>query len=423
MLQQIDPEKGMRQRHAARGGLFQELAFLEPICSRNSTPPSITRPAAKSASSRAGADSSSGITRRSSAFARERKPMPAPSVHASMLSRVPAGTSAMSCLFLISYCTHSARSASSSFFAFRASSTRSTRPLPPPFRSAVVRSSRWRRRRPSGRHPSSKPSDNAASPSAAFLRRPVPEIFIACHPSSSAIRARSPRSVVPSEPRGPARRMRQPGAPSPSQIPSRKSSLTDAPSLRKAGRRAAVASSGTGPVFTMTHPSFGSRCPEPAEFSRHGRKSPAAQSLQGMERVKQDQPGKPRRHHADACTILGQMGQKNGICRSVHSRKGSARPQTESALPHPDLQAPGLHVRNLAQSILSACSVCRPISPDSMASGKPVLGMMQIPYLRLLPRFIETKDMLHIYTDRHCQPMLCFDICACPSPVMISCSE
>ncbi len=86
----------MRQRHAARGGLFQELAFLEPICSRDSTPPSITRPAAKSASSRAGADSSSGITRRSSAFARERKPMPAPSVHASMLSRVPAGTRAMS---------------------------------------------------------------------------------------------------------------------------------------------------------------------------------------------------------------------------------------------------------------------------------------------------------------------------------------
>lgn len=120
----------MRQRHAARGGLFQELAFLEPICSRNSTPPSITRPAAKSASSRAGADSSSGITRRSSAFARERKPMPAPSVHASMLSRVPAGTRAMSCLFPISYCIHSARSASSSFFAFRASSTRSTRPCP-----------------------------------------------------------------------------------------------------------------------------------------------------------------------------------------------------------------------------------------------------------------------------------------------------
>lgn len=59
----------------------------------------------------------------------------------------------------------------------------------------------------------------------------------------------------------------------------------------------------------MAHPSFGSRCPEPAEFSRHGRKSPAAQSLQGMERVKQDQPGKPRRHHADACTILGHVGQ------------------------------------------------------------------------------------------------------------------
>lgn len=99
------------------------------------------------------------------------------------------------------------------------------------------------------------------------------------------------------------------------------------------------------------------------------------------------------------------------------------RSQTGSALPHPDLQAPGLHVRNLAQSILFACSVCRPISPDGMASGKPVLDMVQIPYLCLLPRFIETKDMLHIYTDRHCQPMLCFDICACPSPVMISCSE
>lgn len=99
------------------------------------------------------------------------------------------------------------------------------------------------------------------------------------------------------------------------------------------------------------------------------------------------------------------------------------RSQTESALPHPDLQAPVLHVRNFAQNILSACSVCRPISPDSMASGKPVLGMVQIPSLCLLPRFIETKDMLHIYTDRHCQPMLRFDICACPSPVMISCSE
>ncbi len=202
MLQQIDPEKGMRQRHAARGGLFQELAFLEPICSRNSTPPSITRPAAKSASSRAGADSSSGITRRSSAFARERKPMPAPPVHASMLSRVPAGTRAMSCLFLISHGTHSARSASSSFFAFCASSTRSTRPLPPPFRSAVVRSSRWRRRRPSGRHPSSKPSDNAASPSTASLRRPVPEIFIACHPSSSCNPCQIPQK------RGPARAKR-----------------------------------------------------------------------------------------------------------------------------------------------------------------------------------------------------------------------
>lgn len=202
------------------------------------------------------------------------------------------------------------------------------------------------------RQASSKPSDNAASPSTASLRRPVPEIFIACHPSSSAIRARSPRSVVLPEPRGPTRRMRRPGAPGPSQIPSRMSSLTDALSLWKAVRRASVASSGTGPVFTMAHPSFGSRCPESAEFSRHGRKSPAAQSLQGMERVKQNQPGKPRRHHADACTILGHVGQAkmayagqfahgkalqipDGIC-SPPSRSAGARPSCAQFRPkHP----------------------------------------------------------------------------------------
>ena len=126
--------------------------------------------------------------------------------------------------------------------------------------------------------------------------------------------------------------MRRPGAPGPSQIPSRKSSPTDALSVWKAGRRAAVASSGTGPVFTMAHPSFGSRCPEPAEFSRHGRKSPAAQSLQGMERVKQDQPGKPRRHHADACTILGQMGQKKRHMQVSSLTERLCRPQTGSAL-------------------------------------------------------------------------------------------
>ena len=224
--------------------------------------------------------------------------------------------------------------------------------LPPPFRSAVVRSSRWRGRRPSGGHPSSKPSDNATSPSAASLRRPVPEILIACHPSSSAIRARSPRSVVLPEPRGPARHMRRPGAPDPSQIPSRKPSPTDALSLWKAGRRASVASSGTGPVFTMAHPSFGSRCPESAEFSRHRRKSPTAQSLQGIERVKQDQPGKLRRHHADACAILGHVGQtqmayagqfthgkalqiSDGIC-SPPSRSAGARPScTQSHPKHP----------------------------------------------------------------------------------------
>ena len=84
----------------------------------------------------------------------------------------------------------------------------------------------------------SKPSDNAASPSTASPRRPVPEIFIACHPSSSAIHARSPRSVVLPEPRGPARRMRRPGAPGPSQIPSRKPSLTDALSVE--GRKTSI---------------------------------------------------------------------------------------------------------------------------------------------------------------------------------------
>ena len=76
----------------------------------------------------------------------------------------------------------------------------------------------------------SKPSDNAASPSTASLRRPVPEIFIACHPSSSAIRARFPRSVVLPEPRGPARRMRRPGAPGPSRF-HRGSRLLRTPSL------------------------------------------------------------------------------------------------------------------------------------------------------------------------------------------------
>ena len=143
-----------------------------------------------------------------------------------------------------------------------------------------------------------------------------------------------------------------------------------------------------------------------------------------MERLKQDQPEKPRRHHADACTILGHVGKtKRAYAGQFAHGEALQIPDGICSLPHPDLQASDLHVRNLAQSILSACSVCRPISPDGTASGKPVLGMVQIPCLRLLPRFIETKDMLHIYTDRHSQPMLRFDICACPSPVMISCSE
>jgi hypothetical protein len=85
-------------------------------------------------------------------------------------------------------------------------------------------------------------------------------------------------------------------------------------------------------VFTMAHPSFGSRCPESAESSRHGRKSPTAQSLQGMERVKQDQPGKPRRHHADACTILGHVGQKRRHMQVSSLTERLCRSQTGSAL-------------------------------------------------------------------------------------------
>ncbi len=127
--------------------------------------------------------------------------------------------------------------------------------------------------------------------------------------------------------------MRRPGAPGPSQIPSRKPSLADALSLWKAGRRASVASSGTGPVFTMAHPSFGSRCPESAEFSRHRRKSPTAQSLQGMERVRQDQPEKPRRHHADACTILGHAGQTKRHMQGSSLTERLCRFQTGPAPP------------------------------------------------------------------------------------------
>lgn len=168
----------------------------------------------------------------------------------------------------------------------------------------------------------------------------------------------------------------------------------------------------------MAQPSFGSRYPESAEFSRHRRKSPTAQSLQGMERVKQDQPGKPRRHHADACTILGHAGQtKMAYAGQFTHGKALQIPDGICSLPHPDLQAPGLHVRNLAQSILSACSVCRPISPDSMASGKPVLGMVQIPYLRLLHRFIETKDMLHIYIRTGTASQCCVSIFAHAHPL------
>lgn len=79
------------------------------------------------------------------------------------------------------------------------------------------------------------------------------------------------------------------------------------------------------------------------EFSRHRRKSPTAQSLQGMERVKQDQPGKLRRHHADACTILGHVGQTQ-MAYAGQFTHGKALQISDGicSLPHPDLQAPGL---------------------------------------------------------------------------------
>ena len=126
--------------------------------------------------------------------------------------------------------------------------------------------------------------------------------------------------------------MRRPGAPGPSQIPSRKSSPTDALSLRKAGRRASVASSGTGPVFTMAQPSFGSRCPESAEFSRHRRKSPTAQSLQGMERVKQDQPGKPAGITPMPAPFSAMWARQKGHMQGSSLAERLCRSQTGSAL-------------------------------------------------------------------------------------------
>lgn len=163
--------------------------------------------------------------------------MPAPSAQASMLSRVPARTSAMSCPSLISYCTHSARRASSSDLASCASSTRSARPLPSSLRLAVTCSIRWRRTGRPGKHPSGELSGNAPSPLTASFRTSVPETFIARHPSSSAICAISSRSVDLPEPRGPAGRMRRPGAPGPSHIPSKKSSVIDVLSICRTGRR------------------------------------------------------------------------------------------------------------------------------------------------------------------------------------------
>lgn len=287
-----------------------------------------------------------------------------------------------------------------------------------------MRSSRWRRRRPSGRHPSSKPSDNAASPSTASLRRPVPEIYIACHPSSSCNPCQIPQK------RGPARAKR-----SGQTHETAWSSWPFADSIEEVvsyGRPLCVEGRKTSScrLFwnrTCLHhgaPLLWQPLPRVCRILPSWAEEPGSPESSGHGKSQAGPAGKARRHHADACTILGQMDQKKRHMQvSSLTERLCKTPDGICSLPHPDLQAPGLHVRNFAQSILSACSVCRPISPDSMASGKPVLGMMQIPYLRLLPRFIETKDMLHIYTDRHCQPMLCFDICACPSPVMISCSE
>lgn len=197
----------------------------------------------------------------------------------------------------------------------------------------------------------------------------------------------------------------------------------DAPSLWKAGRRASVASSGTGQSSPWRTPSLAAAAPSLQNSPVMGERARQPRVFRAWKESGRTSRESPAGIMPMPAPFSYMWARKNGICRAVHSRKGSADPRRDLLSPPSRSAGERPNVRNLAQSILSACSVCRPISPDSMASGKPVLGMVQIPYLRLLPRFIETKDMLHIYTGRHCQPMLRFDICACPSPVMISCSE
>jgi hypothetical protein len=116
------------------------------------------------------------------------------------------------------------------------------------------------------------------------------------------------------------------------------------------------------------------------------------------------------------------VGQKKRHMQVSSLTERLCRSQTGSALPHPDLQAPGLMCAiSPKASFPPAVSVARyrqiawpQASPSSAWCRFPICAC----FLASLKRRI-----CCIYTDRHCQPMLRFDICACPSPVMISCSE
>ena len=149
-----------------------------------------------------------------------------------------------------------------------------------------------------------------------------------------AIRARSPRSVALPEPRGPARRMRQPGAPGPSQIPSRKSSLTDAfsveggkTSIRRLFWNRTCLHYGAPPPLAATAPSL-QNSPDIDERARQPR---VFRAWKESSRTSRENPAGITPMPAP---FSARWTRKNGICRSVHSRKGSARPQTGSALSH-----------------------------------------------------------------------------------------
>lgn len=115
---------------------------------------------------------------------------------------------------------------------------------------------------------------------------------------------------------------------------------------------------------------------------------------------------------------------KNGICRAVHSRKGSADLRRDLLSPIPICRHQAfMYAISPKASFPPAVSVARyrqiawpQTSPSSAWCRFPICAC----FLASLKRRI---CCTHIYTDRHCQPMLRFDICACPSPVMISCSE